>query len=160
MAEDERELFRAYITKVVEAAREVFLDFIAEYAKRVIDEALSPGGAQYEQIMAGAIASAMQWYGLYSPKVYHRHWTLSQRSNIMISHSEIQVSGTDLHTSVSVVNVAPHAVYEKGFVMPNGKVRPGGDLSALIPNSISIDIVIPPDVARVAYTEALAAVMG
>lgn len=124
------------------------------------ETALSDGGELYEQIMIGAIASANTWYGLYKPKIYHRGYTLSQRGNIKIIHSEIQVSGTQLHSTVSVANVAPHAVYERGFEMVNHEWRPGGDLTGSVPSEVSMTWEPPADVVSDIVQQAAQAVFG
>ena len=76
--------FREYMEAVFAAASDMYQTLIAQYIADQLDEALSSGGSLYEVIMAGAIAGAMAWYGMYSPEVYQREYSMASESNIQI----------------------------------------------------------------------------
>lgn len=123
---------------VIESFKQVAIELGMQRAAAALVEAMSPGGKGYEQIMRGAIAGANNWYGMYSPKVYKRGYSLTDRGNIDISISGPTISGTTIEMSYDVRNISPHIGWTAGFMMRNGETRPGGDVLAMVPNHIEI----------------------
>lgn len=153
--------FREYMEAVFAAASDMYQTLIAQYIADQLDEALSSGGSLYEVIMAGAIAGAMAWYGMYSPEVYQREYSMASESNIQISHS-VQVSGPSVTGSYSVQNTSPHAGYSEGFwFYKRGRpfFRPGGDLMANVPTQLTFAVDVPQNIADSCFEQALSAVM-
>jgi len=138
MADDMNNAMEAFWATVAQLA--------VEMAKEHFIEAVSPGGKVYEKLMAGAIAGAHSWYGMYRPRVYKRGYTLSDRSNIIITASEPEATGGGLRANITVENVSPHVGYTPGFLMFNGEYREGGDIMALVPPEVSEPWNVPQDV--------------
>lgn len=157
----QREDFEAYITELFDAAKELYKVMIAQYVAEQLDIALSPGGDLYEQLMIGAVSGAAAWYGMYSPEVYQRAYSMTNPANIKIDHS-ITVNGASVTGQYSVSNQSPKAGYAEGFwFYKRGKRfwRPGGDLMQDVPDTLDYTVTIPQDIADSYFGSALAAVM-
>ena len=151
----------AAVQQILDAASAVYDQMLSAYAADYLAAALQPGGEIYEQLMSGAIAGALAWYGMYTPLVYQRGMTMSDPGNISISGS-VQASGSSISGSAHVANMSPHAGYSYGFWMyRRGKpfFRPGGDLMQAVPSSVSINISIPQSVANTMFASAVKAVL-
>ena len=160
MASLENEL-QEFMDQVFEAASEIYNAMILRYVVSEADQALSPGGELYETLLAGAIAGAAEWYGMYSPEVYQREYSMTAPNNIVISHS-ISVNGAQVTGTFSVANISPHAGFAEGFwFYKRGKpfYRPGGDLMADVPSSLSYTVNIPQEIADAYFEQALRAVL-
>lgn len=142
------------------AAEPVFLEMIGPIAAELFARELEPGGQAYEQVMQGAIAGAKMWYGMYRPVKYQRGYTLSDRGNIAITHSDVTVAGTSLSATMDVENNSPHIGYTAGFEMRNGKFRPGGDVLSMVPSSVKVKIDVPAGVVTQCAIQAMQAVSG
>lgn len=152
----------AILVQIFEAANVVYEQMVGEYVAAQIEKEMSPGGEAYERIMNGAISGAIAWYGMYSPRVYQREYSMSSRGNIKI---QCNVSANDgkVQGTFSVENVSPHAVYSYGFYFHSSEglqYRPGGDLMANVPSEVTISVVIPQDVVDSMYRQAMSIVMG
>lgn len=159
-----REAFLAFATSVLSTARQLFLQAIQEYLTQWLDEAFAPGGKFYERVMAGAIASAVAWYGLFTPLKYQRGYTLSARGNILINYSSAAAGegGYEALATWSVQNISPHAQFSGGWdFMRGGKLvhRPGGDLMASVPDDLTENVEIPTDLASELFDSALSAAL-
>ena len=148
----------------MEEAKAAFVDAAVkigmETAKGIFEEALSPGGELYETYMRRAILGGKMWYGMYKPKVYKRGYTLTDRGNIAINVGDIKIVGTRLEASVSIDNLSPHLGFTKGFDMPNGEHRPGGDVFAMIPSELSMKWEAPKEVLEQILSQAAQLVFG
>ena len=154
--------FFDFVSQVFAAAVNIYNELIAQVVADQLLVALGEGGDIYEQLMSAAIASAEIWYGMYSPTVYKRGYTMSQRGNISIS-ADISVSGTGVSVRCTTANVSPHAGFSFGFWMyKRGKAfwRPGGDLMALVPSSVNYSVNISQAEADQCFAAALGAVIG
>ena len=153
--------FEAYLSRLFEAATELYDVMIAGYVAEQASEALGEGGALYVELQAAAVAGAMAWYGMYEPEVYQRGYTMADPGNIVVE-SSISVSGTTVTGSYTVINKSPHVGYSEGFYCyKRGQLfwRPGGDIMQAVPSTLSYHIDIPQDVADNYFANALSAVM-
>ena len=142
-----------------EAFEEIFYDILMPIAASLFEAEISPGGLAYEMILQQAILGAQVWYGMYSPKKYHRGMTLSNPGNIQIDHGDVEISGRDLSTDMSVKNISPNMWATAGFKMVNGQWRPGGDVYQFV-QDVDISIDVPEDVRRECMAQALQSIFG
>ncbi len=137
----------------------IFNQMVMQWASAKFAEMLAPGGEVYMAIQGAAIAGAEAWYGMYSPKKYVRGMTLSMASNNPVSSGDVSASGGTLHATCHVQNTSPHAGYSYGFRMRGGAFRPGGDLMAMVPSTMSVTIDVPDSVVQDFAARAIQAVL-
>lgn len=154
----EEEELEKYMAEIFEAARAVYMEMVEQYLQQTTVESLSKGGDLYMELQGLAIAGAAAWYGMYSPEVYQRSYSMTDPANILIE----SYVGADGSIGYSVTNVSPNAKYAEGFwFYKRGQpfFRPGGDLMKFIPEELEHEVVLTQEVANDLFGAALAAVL-
>lgn len=154
------EKFQEYAQGVLDQVASVYDELEAKYIAEHLNESLSAGGELYNQMVDYAIASAEQWYALYTPMHYKRRHSLTNPANIGVS-SSLNVSGSSVSGSVKLTNYSDQAQYAiSGFWIytRGGRIwRPGG-LEDGIPEEIPVDVDTS-DVSKMLTEQAWGAVL-
>lgn len=151
---DDMEAMVAFWNNLQATAEEFARQMMIPYIKGEITKQCSRTGIIGQQVIGDSVAAALEWYGMYTPKVYRRGMTLSNPDNISVGAGNIETDGHTGSAELLATNMSPHAGYSFGFPMRNGLFRPAGDVIA-IGRHYSGHIDIPDDVLGPIWEQAM-----
>ena len=150
-----KEEAEAYVKIVFANAAVIVRQLAKPYIIQEVEKLCSKGGKIYSQVLGASLAAAAGWYGKYTPKVYQRGYTFLQEGNIEIGVGGITVDEASWNATWHVVSVSEHASFSDGFIMPNGKERPGGFIVAN-GGKFFAEVDVPDDIVISLWQEAVA----